>query len=98
LEGNTKIMQTIVQHARTLDKAVYLFSIDGPAGKVAHVNFVPKRNITKSFSAKTWANAVSGILGGKTGGKDDIAQGVGVNVDQLGEALQMAEKMYREAS
>ncbi|KZT56563.1 hypothetical protein CALCODRAFT_524254 [Calocera cornea HHB12733] len=96
LEGNTKIMQTIVQHARSVDKAVYLFSIDGPSGKVAHVNFVPKRIITKSFSAKTWANAIAEILGGKAGGKDDVAQGVGTNVDKLGEALEMAEKLFRD--
>jgi len=97
IEGNTKIMQSVVQHARTLNKAVYLFSIDGPVGKIAHVNFVPKHKITKAFTAKTWANAISAIIGGKAGGKDDVAQGVGVHVDKLGEALQTAERLYREA-
>ncbi|EJU04465.1 hypothetical protein DACRYDRAFT_20988 [Dacryopinax primogenitus] len=98
LEGNTKIMQSIVQHARTLNKAVYIFSVDVSAGKVAHVNFLPKHAITQSFSAKTWANAVSVILGGKAGGKDDVAQGVGVNVEKVDEALQLARNLYHRTS
>lgn len=61
-----------------------------------HLNFVPKADLTKSFTAKTWIAAVSAIVGGKGGGKDDGAQGVGSEVARVEEAIKEAEKVYNE--
>ncbi|KAK4699029.1 alanyl-tRNA synthetase, partial [Phenoliferia sp. Uapishka_3] len=62
--GNVKVMQAATLQAKALNKAAYFFSTSDD-GKVVHLNFVPKEEITKSFSAKTWIQPVSAILGGK---------------------------------
>jgi alanyl-tRNA synthetase len=68
LDGNVKSLQTLLGHARKMDKAVYLFSVDPEGAKVAHVNFVPKQQIKSGFDAKTWANAVTEVIGGRVRG------------------------------
>ncbi|KAG8966582.1 Alanine--tRNA ligase [Tulasnella sp. 419] len=93
-EGNSKILGSVLLEARKLEKAVYLFSVDETSGKVAHVNFVPKSSISKDFTAKTWATAISEVIGGKAGGKDDSVQGVGTNLDQIEAALSLANSFY----
>ena len=57
-------MQAAMLQAKELNKAAYFFSTTDE-GKVVHLNFVPKTDITKSFSAKTWIQPISAILGGK---------------------------------
>jgi alanyl-tRNA synthetase len=63
-DGNAKVMQSGTAAAKTLGKAVYLFSLSED-GKVVHLNFVPKSDITKSFTAKTWIAPISDVVGGK---------------------------------
>ncbi|TFY60907.1 hypothetical protein EVG20_g7252 [Dentipellis fragilis] len=94
VDGNTKILQAAVLQAKKLGKAAYVFSADKAAGKVAHVNHAPK---ALGIDARTWAGKVSEVLGGKAGGKEDGAQGVGVNVDKVQEALGVAEKFFADA-
>jgi alanyl-tRNA synthetase len=89
--GNAKILQAVVLQAKKLGKAVYVFSIDSEGGKVIHVNHVPESLRSKGFDARTWAARVTETLGGKAGGKEDGAQGVGVNIDKVKEALQVAQ-------
>lgn len=57
-------MQAGTTQAKTLDKAVYFFSVS-PEDRVVHLNFVPKADLSKTFTAKTWIAAVSAIVGGK---------------------------------
>lgn len=57
-------MQAGTAQAKTLAKAVYLFSVTED-GKVTHLNFLPKSDISKTFTAKTWIGTVSAIIGGK---------------------------------
>ena len=47
-------------------------------------------------SAAEWATAVSGVVGGKAGGKGATSQGVGQNVDKVDEAVSLAEKWIAE--
>ncbi|GAA5948754.1 hypothetical protein JCM3765_004995 [Sporobolomyces pararoseus] len=95
--GNPKIMQAGITAAKSLSKAVYFFSVSPVDGKVAHLNSVPKNEIVKDgFSAKTWFNKVSEIVGGKGGGKDDGAQGFGTESDKVEEAIKVAEQFYNE--
>ncbi|CAE6448690.1 unnamed protein product [Rhizoctonia solani] len=94
VEGNAKVLQTLVGEARKLNKAAYFFSTDASGEKVTHVNYIPKAVVTKEFDARVWATKISGILGGKGGGKDDSAQGVGTNVSKIAEAVKAAEDTY----
>jgi alanyl-tRNA synthetase len=96
LEGSSKSLQSIITHLKSLGKAAYIFSVDSEAGKVAHMNYLPKEVITSDFNAKSWAGVVSEILGGKAGGKDDSAQGVGTNVPVLGSAIEAAETHFQQ--
>ncbi|KAI9507452.1 tRNA synthetases class II (A)-domain-containing protein [Russula earlei] len=91
-EGNTKVLQAVVLQARKLRKAVYVFSVDSEGGRVIHVNHVPESLRSKGFDARTWAARVTETLGGKAGGKEDGAQGVGFNADKVREALEAAQK------
>ncbi|KAF9446404.1 hypothetical protein P691DRAFT_803998 [Macrolepiota fuliginosa MF-IS2] len=90
VDGNAKILQNVVLQARKLGKAVYVFSVDSEGGKLAHVNFVPPAFKEKGADARIWATKVSEIVGGKAGGKEDSAQGSGININRLGEALDAA--------
>jgi len=73
---------------------VYLFSVDPEGGKVVHVNHVPEAFKSKGLDGRAWASKVAEILGGKTGGKEDGAQGVGVNVGRVAEALDAAQNYF----
>ena len=92
-QGNAKILQGLVAQGRKLGKALYVFSVDSGVGKVVHVNFVPPSLKSKGLDARQWATKVSEVLGGKAGGKDESAQGVGVEVGKVEEAV-MAAKSY----
>ncbi|BGP56260.1 hypothetical protein JCM8202_001420 [Rhodotorula sphaerocarpa] len=92
--GNPKLMQSGLNQAKTLGKAAYFFSVSDD-GKVAHLNLVPKSEISKEFSAKTWFNAIAAIVGGKGGGKDDGAQGFGTEPSRVDEAIAEAQRIYK---
>lgn len=92
VDGNAKLLQNVVAQARKTGKAVYLFSPDPEGTKVAHVNFVPPSLREKGIDAKVWATKVTDILGGKAGGKEDSAQGVGSNISRVDDALTAAKE------
>ena len=63
--SRSQILQAVVLQAKKLGKAVYVFSVDTDAQKVAHVNHVPEAFRSKGVDARTWASKVTEILGGK---------------------------------
>ena len=65
LELFVQILQAVVQQAKKLSKAVYVFSVDSEGGKVIHVNHVPESLRSNGFDARTWAARVAETLGGK---------------------------------
>ena len=73
---------------------MYVFTVDHKGNKVAHGNHVPVTSKAKGLDARTWASKVSEVLGGKAGGKDDGAQGVGTDTSKVEEALQVARNYY----
>lgn len=93
--SSSQVLQAGTAQAKTLNKAAYFFSVS-PEDRVVHLNFIPKADLSKTFNAKTWIAAVSAIVGGKGGGKDDGAQGVGSEVARVDEAIKEAEKVYNE--
>ncbi|KAG9314172.1 tRNA synthetases class II (A)-domain-containing protein [Chiua virens] len=94
VDGNSKILQNVVSQGKKLGKAVYVFSVSTEGGKVAHANYVPEDVRAKGFDARTWAAKVIEVLGGKAGGKEDGAQGVGVNVEKVEDAVRIAREVY----
>ncbi|KAF8170168.1 tRNA synthetases class II (A)-domain-containing protein [Mycena galopus ATCC 62051] len=92
VDANAKILQSVVAQGKKLGKAVYVFSADVGSGKVAHVNYVPPSMKAKGADARAWATKVSDVLGGKAGGKEDSAQGVGTNVDQVDKAVGLSKE------
>ena len=54
-----------IAHVKALGKAAYLFSSDD--SKVAHLNLLPKAEVSKAFNAKDWLASVSAVIGGKVG-------------------------------
>ncbi|WWD21148.1 alanine-tRNA ligase [Kwoniella shandongensis] len=94
--GNSKTLTAAVAAGKSLSKAVYVFSADLETGKVAHTNFLPKEVLErKVLDAKTWLGEVSKVLGGKGGGRDDSATGVGSEVDKIDEAIAIAKSYYK---
>ncbi|KIY44323.1 hypothetical protein FISHEDRAFT_77527 [Fistulina hepatica ATCC 64428] len=93
VDGNAKSLQNLVSQARKLQKSIYVFSASHDGSKIAHVNYVAPELKGKGVDARKWAAHVSEILGGKAGGKEDSAQGVGTNVDRLFDA-QVAAKAF----
>jgi alanyl-tRNA synthetase len=61
-------------------------------GKVAIVAAVTA-DLTDKYNAGKIVGAVSGVLGGKGGGRADMAQGGGPNADKLDEALESVYKL-----
>ncbi|KAH9949608.1 tRNA synthetases class II (A)-domain-containing protein [Amylocystis lapponica] len=96
LEGNAKVLQSVAQEGKKLDKSIYAFVPDLQGGKVAHVNVVSNAAKAKGLDARTWASVVVEVLGGKAGGKEDSAQGVGVNVSKVDEALTIAREYFTQ--
>ncbi|OSX66173.1 hypothetical protein POSPLADRAFT_1064626 [Postia placenta MAD-698-R-SB12] len=92
--GNAKVLQAAVQHAKKLGKSIYVFSPDIASGKVAHVNYVSPTMKAKGLDARSWGSVVTEIVGGKAGGKEDTAQGVGLEPGKVKEALEAAQKYF----
>lgn len=84
----------MITQGKKLGKTVYVISTDNETGKVAHGNHVPPALKAKGLDARTWAAKVAEVLGGKAGGKDDSAQGVGTNVTKVDEAMKVATDYY----
>ncbi|KAG5716331.1 Alanyl-tRNA synthetase [Termitomyces sp. T112] len=91
VDGNSKILQSVVAQGKKLGKAVYVLSVDAEGGRIAHVNYVPPALKEKGLDARTWANRVTEIIGGKAGGKEDSAQGVGIEILKIKDALRSAQ-------
>lgn len=107
--ANSKALQAGFALLKKLNKAGYLFSAavdqtagktaDGvnPRGKVVHVNFVPKQDIEKGLDGRQWSETILPIIGGKSGGKPEGAQGVGSDCGAaVDDAVRAAKRFYTE--
>lgn len=94
VDGNSKILSNVVTEAKKLGKVAYVLSADPSGTRVVHVNHVSQGYRTRGLDARAWATKVSEIVGGKAGGKEDGAQGVGTKGAKAEEALQVAKGYY----
>lgn len=87
--------QALEQAVRTIRNirpgaAVMLLSPDEAEGKVSVMATVPEELVKKGLKAGDWVREVTGILGGKGGGRPDSAQGAGPEVGKIAEAAAAA--------
>jgi alanyl-tRNA synthetase len=68
-------------------KAVMILSPDEQAGRVSVMAAVPKPLIDKGLRAGDWVKTVTGVLGGKGGGRPDAAQGSGSDLSKVKDAV-----------
>ncbi|KAF2146976.1 uncharacterized protein K452DRAFT_218807 [Aplosporella prunicola CBS 121167] len=89
-----KAITEAIKHvsSKSKDKTVYLISASTEEGKVAHGCYMGDHFETQGGSAGDWANQVSGVIGGKAGGKGKTSIGQGTNADKVDEGVELATK------
>ncbi|QSL64164.1 hypothetical protein MERGE_000319 [Pneumocystis wakefieldiae] len=98
ISANMKVLSNAINYVKTneKDKSVYLFAIDqNQTGNVAHICYVSE-SAHVNANGQEWANIVSKILGGKSGGKADSAQGIGTNIEKIDDAIAAASTYIDE--
>ena len=83
----------MLQVAKDVHKPILLLAEDPTSGKAFIKCFVPT---DKNVTASAWAAPVGEILGGKMGGKDDMAMGSAPDCAKFPEAKQIAEQFARK--
>jgi alanyl-tRNA synthetase len=83
-EALAAAMTTIRERAPSV--GIMILSPDPDGGRVSVMAAVPKALIGRGLSAGEWVRSVSAVLGGKGGGKPDMAQGAGPEISKLREA------------
>ncbi|KAK7460033.1 tRNA synthetase class II [Colletotrichum acutatum] len=98
ISANAKAIGEVVKHFQSKDKerSVYLFGGSKNEGAVAHGVYVGTHLSSQGVTAEQWASQVSGVIGGKSGGKEPTRQGQGTNAEKLDEAVAEAEKWLKE--
>ncbi|XP_071440880.1 alanine--tRNA ligase, cytoplasmic [Hetaerina americana] len=85
LDGALKQVKTV-----SPETAALFFSVDHDAGKIMCLSAVPKSAVKNGLKATEWVGSVTGLLGGRGGGKPESAQASGPNVNALAEAMETA--------
>ncbi|GLG96010.1 Alanyl-tRNA synthetase [Gryllus bimaculatus] len=90
--ANNKALDGALKQVRTLspETAALFFSIDPDARKIVCLCSVPKNAVNRGLKANEWVGAVTGLMGGKGGGKAESAQASGSNIQNLAQALKTA--------
>ncbi|KAK2811957.1 Alanine--tRNA ligase [Emmonsiellopsis sp. PD_5] len=94
ISANPKAISESLNFIKTKmpDKSVYVFAADegDAAGKVVHGCHVAQNLSQQGASPNDWASTVSGIVGGRAGGKAPVSIGNGTEVSKLDEAIKAA--------
>ncbi|KAJ3291258.1 hypothetical protein HDU79_002581 [Rhizoclosmatium sp. JEL0117] len=90
--SNSKAVSSAAVHVKGLNNKSALFiSVDEEENKVVYQAVVAKEHIAKGLKANEWAAVVGNTVGGKSGGKDDSAQGAGSDPTRAEEAIKLAQ-------
>ncbi|KAI9338147.1 tRNA synthetases class II (A)-domain-containing protein [Obelidium mucronatum] len=91
--ANMKAVTSAGAHVKGLgNKSALFVSVDEEEDKVVYSAVVAKEHISKGLKANAWAAVVAAAVGGKSGGKDDSAQGAAVaELTRAVEALKLAQ-------
>ncbi|MDP2774403.1 MAG: alanine--tRNA ligase [Nocardioides sp.] len=85
--GDVRALALDVRSRMSASEPGVVVIIGGSDGKVAVVAAVNDEARTRGLSANALVRAVGPLLGGKGGGKDDVAQGGGTDASRIDEAL-----------
>jgi alanyl-tRNA synthetase len=85
--GDVRTLALDVRSRMSASEPGVVVIIGGSEGKVAVVAAVNDEARTRGLSANALVRAVGPLLGGKGGGKDDVAQGGGTDASRIDEAL-----------
>ncbi|KAI9218987.1 Ala1 alanyl-tRNA synthetase [Blastocladiella britannica] len=86
--GNTKALTAALNSVKgRTGKAALLLAVDGE--KVSYHAYVEK-SLHGKLQADSWAKVVSETVGGKMGGKQELAQGAGAGIDSVDQAVEAA--------
>ena len=99
IPANAKAIAEAVSYMKSSakDKSVYLF-IGSPAdGKVAHGCYISDDAIAKGINGQVLAKSVSGIIGGKAGGKGNVFQGMGDKPFDVKQAVEEVNQAFSKA-
>lgn len=83
----------MIKVAKEVDKPTLLLAEDPTSGKAFIQCYVPS---SKNVAASAWAGPVNALLGGKLGGKDEMAMGSAPDCAKLAEAKAAAEQFAKE--
>jgi len=77
------------------ETAVLGVTADEEKKKVTVIAHVPASLVAKGLKANEWAGKTAQVVGGKGGGKAEIAQGAGSDVSKADEAVKEAERIVK---
>src|SRR5690606_17514964 len=92
LQQAVRTIQDRLPHA-----AVMLLSADADEGKVAVTASCSKGAVQSGLRAGDWVREVAQVLGGKGGGKPEMAQGGGADVSKVKEAIRHGREFAHRA-
>ena len=95
-EIDAKTMRSFIDSAKNQIKSGVVVVGSATNGKVLLAAGVTK-NLEKRFHAGNILKEIASIVGGSGGGRPDMAQAGGTQTDKLGEALQRAAEIVRNA-
>ncbi|KYK54652.1 alanyl-tRNA synthetase [Drechmeria coniospora] len=96
--GNAKALAEVFKHfqGKEKEKSVYLFGGNEAEGTVVHGVFVGSHLSSQGVTAEQWAGSVSGVVGGRSGGKEPLRQGQGTNPERIDDGVEVAVKWLEE--
>jgi alanyl-tRNA synthetase len=89
--GNTKALAQGITFVKSINKPALLVVVDPENSKVNYQCVVPKEQTAK-LDASIWAQVVADVVGGKKGGNNQNAQGAGDNINQVDDAVRLAQE------
>lgn len=92
--NNTKALDSALKQIKTMNAntSALFVTVDADSKKIFCLASVSKSGIEKGLKANEWIQQLSGVMGGKGGGKAESAQASGTNYDRVDEVLELAKK------
>lgn len=92
--NNTKALDSALKQVKTMNpntSALFL-SVDPESKKIFCLAAVSQAGIAKGLKANEWIQQLSGVIGGKGGGKAESAQASGTNYEKADDVLELGKK------
>lgn len=96
INANAKALTEAFNLIKKSHKTKSIYLLTGVEGKVAHGCYISDEAIAKGIDATALAQAVSTKIGGKAGGKGNVVQGMGDNVEGIVDAVAEVTKLFSE--